>query len=59
MVISCILQQEFLVTSESAGLASERGQNNRRKTGIKPQRKLVKGVRIPVGKLELNTKGSW
>ena len=48
MVISCILQQEFLVTSESPGLAGERGLKNRRKNGIKPQRKLVKEARIPV-----------
>ena len=31
MVISCILQQDFLETSESPGLAGERGLNNRRK----------------------------
>ena len=37
MVISCILQQDFLETSESLGLAGERGLNNRRETEIKPK----------------------
>ena len=37
MVISCILQKDFLETSESPGLAGERGLNNRQKTEIKPK----------------------